>query len=187
MADSNTLLYTMSTVAESLGSAMALLAAFALYRLQSISSQMQDDASKIVDSTGRWPDGPQSQKNFEYWTLLAGAENWGRLLPLIDEVRRQRGENEIDAPVRARINRLHTNYERGIAVRCWLWVALILTAVVMAGSVLALAHPDYLARHPCLDVPKLGAHGFCLCLVSYVGLIWQSLGSRRGPVIPAPQ
>jgi hypothetical protein len=52
----------MTTVAESIGGVMAVLAAFAVFRLQSLSSQIQSDLDKIADLMPTHPADPEGQK-----------------------------------------------------------------------------------------------------------------------------
>lgn len=163
------LLYTMSTVAAALGSAMALLAAFALYRLQSLSNQMQLDAEHLADTIGNF--GGEEAKDRLTW--LAASEDWDAYLPEMDRVRSLRADSDIGRLGRAWMGRLHANNRRRRSIGRALTVALGLTAAVMTGALGALAASETLRG--CARVPWLGVAGFVICLTSYLVLIWLTL------------
>lgn len=176
MPDNNALLYTMTTVAESLGSAMALLAAFALYRLQSISNEMVADSSNVADAIGLRRTPPDRER----LTLLASASDWEQFLALMSELRRSLVQDSVDVAVRARMDRLPISYRHRRQIVTALCVALALTAVVMTGALTVLAAASHLPADSCLGAaPWAGVVGFVLCLVSYLVLIWFALGKGR--------
>jgi hypothetical protein len=161
------LLYTMSTIAAALGSAMPLLAAFALYRLQALSTYLQTDSMYLNDQLGGY--GTPDDK--ERLVLLAASENWKEYLPEIKRVRELRPNADIGASSRARMARLPRHYEARCDVLVALWIALALTGTVLTGAVAALADSDNLSG----CVAWLGSGGLILCLLSYLRLIYVSL------------
>ena len=60
----NALLYTFSTIAQALGGAFALLAAFVLYRFQSIGPMMTHDSAQIRGDLSRGGAGFASYDSF---------------------------------------------------------------------------------------------------------------------------
>jgi hypothetical protein len=168
----NALLYTMTTIAESLGSAMALLAAFALYRLQSLSRQMEEDSRQVAEAIG----GFATPEERERLAQLRAAEDWQQFITLMVEVRNKlQGDPGINP--RLWMARLPRDYQTRRAILAALSVALILTAIVMTGALFALARSNDLPADSCL--PALGVVGFVLCLASYLVLIWFALGRAR--------
>jgi hypothetical protein len=164
------LLYTMTTIAESLGSAMALLAAFALYRLQALSSYLQTDSMHLNDTAKQFC----TPKDLERLTWLAASENWKEYLFEIKRVHDGRPANwDIGPSMRARLVRLPFHYETYCDVSLALWVALALTAIVITGAVVTLADSDCLSGR----VAWFGVIGLILCLLSYLRLIYVSLKS----------
>lgn len=168
---SNAFFYTMATVAASLGSAMALLAAFTLYRLTSISVDMSADALRVADGIGGVDRGPML-----FASSLGDWDNYFRLVQTAF-ARYEHPERDIDVTVRAMMQRLRDHARRAHRLLRALWVALSLTAVVMTGAVVALAAADRLQRCSSLGtvVPWLGVLGFVTCLISYLVLIWLAL------------
>jgi hypothetical protein len=59
-----------------------------------------------------------------------------------------------------------------------LWIVLVLTALVMAGAVAALAVADHFPPPSCLGtaLPWFGFTGFMVCLISYLVLVALALG-----------
>jgi hypothetical protein len=164
---SNAFFYTMATIAASLGSAMALLAAFALYRLTAIASEIQYDSRRIAEGIGGADCGPM--------LFSASMGNWTRYLTLMNQAhaRYNNPERNIDLTVQALIQRLRGNLLRSRRLLIALWVALILTGVVMTSAVVGLASADHLqpASRLGLGAPWLGVLGFVACLISYLVLI----------------
>jgi len=166
----NSFYYTMATVAGSLGSAMALLAAFALYRLTAIAGEMQFDSLRIAEGMGGEDRGPM--------LFSASIGDWPRYLALMDRAhgRYSNPERDIDITVQALMVRLPANLRRSRMLFASLWIALALTAIVMTGAVTALAAAD---RLQCFasTAPWAAVAGFVACLISYLVLIW--LAQRR--------
>jgi hypothetical protein len=157
----NALYYTFSTIAQALAAAMALLAAFAMYRLKGIDEESAGAASVIESITGG---GVALRQHY-----LLG--HWKKCMKAADE------RIEI-APLREVLTLRTQLLQLRLAARgtrMALWGALGATAVVMAGSVAALAYvPEICGTGFARPVLTAGVFGFGVCLAAYTWLVWQS-------------
>lgn len=126
------------------------------------------------------PPGLEGRAKKEQMILLAHAGDVKQFLPLMDAWRKESGENAIDATTRGRMDRLHANHRQHGQILTALWVALILTAMVMTGALTVLANADRLPADSCLGAiaPGVGVTGFVVCLISYLVLISLALGGH---------
>jgi hypothetical protein len=154
---------------------MALLAAFALYRLQALTKILDEDAMHLNDAFSEiFGANDADIKNF---VSLAAQQNWKKYVPEIDRVRRRRPDiSGLDARAQARMVRLPLHFRQLRCVFGALSIALVLTAIVIIGAVMALADSNSLSAHIAWD----GVWGLIACLVSYVGLIITSLARTTG-------
>lgn len=175
---------TMATVSASLGSAIALLAAFALYRLQGLATQLQSDTVHVKDTIGGMGDPAQAPRNREALTQLAATADWRGFVKCMDRVLAALPPgSDIGADGRAWVDRVRASYRQRRDLLIVLCVALVLTAAVMTGALLAIANADVLERaemlRPQADFaaryPRLAVHGFACCLGSYLVLVWAAL------------
>jgi hypothetical protein len=156
----NALFYTFSTIAQALAAAMALLSAFALYRLQSIDSECQGLALTLEAETSG---GATIQ-------ALAYRSDWAGVLGDY----RQRVTTRIPNPaphvvdLAARIERRIPAIRR---IKIALWISLAVTAVVIAGSVIVLALvPVICAARAVLCA---GIVATLVCLSTYLWLVFE--------------
>jgi hypothetical protein len=157
------LYYTFSTIAQALAAAMAILAAFAMYRLQGIDDESRDASILIEGLTG----GGDYLRRYSYlsqWTKCleiasARIEAW------------HANKDEVFA-IRDQLRQLRL---AAAAIRRALWPALGATAVVMAGSVVVLTYVPAICRAGGAQQALCsGVVGFAACLLLYGRLIWQA-------------
>ena len=157
---SNALFYTFSTIAQTLAGAMALLAAFLLYRLQTLNGTIERDAERIsLAIEGLHGRARQFFDDGQYKELLAAAAQ------VAFPPGHYRAETE-----RTRLPRLLGKKTR--LVRDF-QVALYLTAGLITFSVLALILTPYAANRAwCVTVMfVIGIVGFALCMASYIRVL----------------
>jgi hypothetical protein len=162
----NALYYTFSTIAQALAAAMALLAAFAMYRLKAIDDESAGAAVMIESLTGGG--APIRQHS-----LLS---KWTKALEAID---RRIAEAKPGPEALALREQLADLRKAAGDVRRALWLALTATAIVMTGSVWALAYVPTLVKlgwGP--SALGWGVVGFGACLLIYCWLVWQALRVR---------
>jgi hypothetical protein len=151
--------YEYSTIAQALAAAMALLAAFAMFRLKSIDEECKGAASAVEGATGG---GDQLRQHYlvSDWVTFRQEVN-------------QRFENlRFRAPqavtLLRRIDQLLVVAGR---IRRTMWVSLGLTAISIAGSIAVLAVVPRIAEHCAVITLAAGVLATILCLGSYVRLI----------------
>ena len=153
--------YTFSTIAQALAAAMALLAALAMYRLKGIEDECRALGLLMEQDTG----------GGTYLRAYCYTSDWkGMLRAQQERVEQVQNVAQHVVALPARITILMTVTDR---IRSALWISLILTALLMGGSVAILA-----------DVPMIvfadydgcalrtGVGATVLCLLTYGWLIW---------------
>jgi hypothetical protein len=162
------LYYTFSTIAQALAAAMALLAAFAMYRLNAIEAECMGGAEVVDRIMGGGLDLRRHFAVFEWSKFLAALKaSSGSGSP-------------ISVAMTSRIERLQAASKR---IKLALWVSLALTALVMGGSVAALAYvPVICSTGNARTALGFGVALFVVCLLAYGWLIFESL---RVPKLPA--
>jgi len=157
---SNALYYTFSTIAQTLAGAMALLAAFLLYRLQVLNRAIDSDAERISSALkpyhGRADEMLRSQ---EYVALLRAAEK-GYFPQGNPPVQQER----------ERLTRLlHT--KKSLMRR--FKIALYLTAGLITFSIVALVATPQIMSSLALTytIFALGLLGFVACMLSYIAVL----------------
>jgi hypothetical protein len=163
MQAATALYYTFSTIAQALAAAMALLAAFALYRLKAIDDECLSSALTMEQDTG----GGTTVR------VPAIAGNWRAVCT---ELTRRLEGGQAWGPVRtsveARVNRLNLLVVAHGRVRRALWLSLVLTAIVIAASIAVLACvPGIVCAHCAGATLFGGVIGTACCLASYVWLV----------------
>lgn len=198
-ASDSALLYTMTTIAETLGGAIALMAAFALYRLQSLAGELNSGATYIADVVGKVR--PKLPTDEEQLMSLATTGDYGGFVALMDEI--------MDEVTKAK----HSTYFRPLThswrtrvrlahvlrpkVQEALWLSLIVTGIVMTFAIATLAAFNGLQVCLCVVavIKWLGVAGFVGCLATYFNLISIAVGPRvpgvktseRGVRVPDPE
>jgi hypothetical protein len=167
----NALLYTFSTIAQSLGGAFALIAAFVLYRFESLDKVVSQNASQLRAILS------SHQENNMQWfdTLLA---QWS-LAELMSEV--ATALTRVDARVaQGIVNPLHgaeteyvDRFRDGVQIHEGLKKlfrgAAFTTAAVMSLSLTSIPFAPYVFEWTCPSVLMLsvGIGGFLACLYLY--------------------
>jgi hypothetical protein len=178
------LLYTFSTIAQALGGAFALLAAFVLYRLASLDSSMLQD-TQILTSFGL-----TGEINKELQAIRA-RNQYEELLRRIETHVRYAKDNptayQLDAEKTAMLIRFRMSVRQRRPIVVALWIALWVTVIEMSGSVWAIPHSHDWAAQPRVAHLALcvGVSGFVLCLLLYMYVIWVALRNPRAPSIRA--
>ena len=180
------ILYTFSTIAQALGGAFALLSAFVLFRFQSL------DASMLNSSTGLrsiW----KKAADLECYDTLRGLSVWPSLNKAIEaQIERMTAANEIPSfEVLATKTRLRAGQSLRRFLTWTFWLAVVLTFLVMTGSVAVLPFAHEIAQtYSIKDIHALNLAGviaFALCMVSYMMVIYAALVSRYGKHIIQPR
>jgi hypothetical protein len=158
----NALYYTFSTIAQALAAAMALLAAFTLYRLQSIDTQCVGAAENLRIANIVTDPAILAHANLHEWQKYVGAVR--KRVPVAPSDRR-----EIYEGVLTLLPRL---IRQAAAIRRVMWISLGLTAIVMGASVWALAEvPMLCVNHWAGAALYWAVMGFAACLIAYLGLL----------------
>jgi hypothetical protein len=160
------LLYTFSTIAQSLGGAFALLAAFVLFRFQALAATMWESATVMRGILARF------RGNFQrYDTLLVQA----KYEVLIEEIELiiKRDQPPLSEAELAHLARLRELIQQHTRLKVTFRLAAFTTGAVMLFSVAAIpfAHIVY-----CVDVLSwllliMGVGGFIACLHLYWAVI----------------
>lgn len=162
------LYYTFSTLAQALASAMALLSAFALYRLSAINDECVKLATLLEGDTGGG-------------TTVAAMAYVGNWAGVVAEIKRRLQSGTGDANVvSARCSRIDLLISAHRAVQNALWFSLGLTAVVVAAAI------TVLAKTPCITVSGnapialyAGIAATVACLASYIYLVFEAFRGVR--------
>jgi hypothetical protein len=163
----NALFYTFSTIAQALAAAMAILAAFAMYRLKGIDDESSGAAITIESQTG----------GGDYLRRYSLVSRWNKCLEAADRRIAETGSGAEVIALREQLRQLRT---ASGTIRRALWSALAATAVVMTGSVAALAYVPAICRATLApQALQCGVVGFAVCLAAYGWLIRQSFRFSR--------
>jgi hypothetical protein len=160
----NALLYTFSTIAQALGGAFALLAAFVLYRFEVLS--LPSDSAHVRGELTRGGD------NFERYDTLRIQGRWLDLMAEIAAIR-ERTKPAISPSVEKLIERMSESARVQGSVAKWFWRAAITTGAVMFYSVAAIpfAHLVYCFCALSWLLLSLGIGGFLACLLMFFAVI----------------
>lgn len=170
----NGLLYTFTTIAQALAGAFALLSAFVLYRIQLLNASMSFDSARMNNI---W----RTSEEVAHADALRIRSRYGELRRLINARMRvhQRegtaGNLGAESPVRLAsfLNSVRLHHIIVIAF----WAALVVTFVVMGGSVWAIPHAHEWAYDRLLAQHWMnaGVVGFLICLFLYALVIWVAM------------
>jgi hypothetical protein len=162
------LYYTFSTVSQTLAGAIALLGAFVLYRLQMLSTDINDSADYI----GRHvPDGG-ARRNIEVAVWQGQLDQVSKLaengFPVI---------GDMPVQVRASIDKLGDALKLRESIHYWFTISLGLTIGLIGMSVVVLSVTPLLVRSACISILVLaiGILWFLSCLGSYVAILKKSV------------
>lgn len=163
----NAFFYTLSTIAQTLAGAIALLSALVLYRLQMLGVLMQEDSHQLSWLYGSSPDHTEESeaiRNLHQQSKYSEVLNFIALNPI------PQGVNEATAE-RARLKQ---NLERQNALLKLFAFALILTVGLIAASVSALAAAATI-EPMMVSLLRIAIGWFMICLVTYARLAWVAL------------
>jgi hypothetical protein len=182
----NSILYTFSTIAQALAGAFALLSAFVLFRFQSLDASMMN-ASKGLRSIWKTP------ADLESYDTLRGLSVWPSLNKAIDaRMARMIAANE-EPSFEAMATKARLRAGRSLhRLLTWaFWLAVLLTFLVMTGSVAVIPYAHEIAETHTLkcihNLNLVGVAAFALCMVSYVFVIYAALLNRYGKNIFQPR
>ena len=156
--------YTFSTIAQALAGAIALLAAFVLYRFQLLNGEMERSAAHVrgfaSGNTRHWMDIALLEGRPEEMLAIAAHAESGTLAGI--------GQEQIKASQ----TRLAALQSRKACLSRRFWVALGLTAALVAFAVLVLSLTPCIARAQLLGTALAAGVIWCwACLASYVMVV----------------
>ena len=170
------LLYTFSTIAQALGGAIALLAAFVLYRLQSLDKLMWECSGDLREA---YPAGTQQIQHDQ----MRAMGQWRQILIDVqvqaDESRRHRLPSPYGPKGMAPYTRLATSFMTSQGISRQFKTAAWATALEMVLSVAVLPFAHLLIEWPVLSWTVLigvGVIGFSWCLWTYWRVVSVVLG-----------
>lgn len=156
------LYYTFSTIAQTLAAAIALLAAFALYRLQGLAEILAATSLRIEEAF-------VGEDHGTYQSLRVAAR-YSELRALMHEAE-ARADMKSE-PVAARRRTFESALATASSVRFWLYISLSLTVAVVLLSLIVLSRTHYIAQ--LVSAPLVLTGGIvatAICLVAYVVLV----------------
>ena len=125
----NSLYYTFSTIAQSLAALIGLLSAIALFRLQSVGTELRDRGSKIGNSFGSHPILQDNLAREQYQKFLAGVQQ-----------AKDSGNVSFNAIETASLLRMTHLAKVQADILSSLKQAFLLSGAVIAASIAVLAH-----------------------------------------------
>lgn len=154
--------YTFSTIAQALAAAIALLAAFAMYRFRDFRRELVFQAEKLRSS--------YSPSNSEVIIEHIHASAWRPVLDAFNE-QENASNGVVDYSTRIR-KRLRTSIASIRAVERALWVSVAATALVIVGSVAVLAYvPSICSNGHASAFLNSGVAATTLCAGTYGWLL----------------
>ena len=181
----NAILYTFSTIAQALAGTIALLAAFVLYRLQSLESGMWEDSAVAFDGS------PFTHEEMAALQSLRGRREYAGFSDALDKAVEARsvrlaaqGQPEPQGPFgpgnRARLSHVREGVAVSNRVKARLWQALWPTAGAMIYSIGAIpaAHLIHCRLTASWIVLSVGIIAFVACLGFYLLLIRAALSDH---------
>ena len=176
----NSILYTFSTIAQALGGAFALLSAFVLFRFQALDSSMFNAS---VGLRTIWTDS----KDLDSYELMRGLSIWPQLNRAIEAQVAKRSASDAHYPpfeVVLAAARLRAGERKHRYLSQVFWAAVVLTFLVMAGSVAVIPYAHEIATTRSLleihVINLIGVGAFALCMISYLLVISGALMSNYG-------
>jgi hypothetical protein len=160
----NALLYTFTTIAQALGGTFALLAAFVLYRFQTLNDVMALDAAELVHIVSH--DGTKKDLHTQF-------ANEARFQEMIRALQAELRES--NAP--AAFNRLQNSAARRQNIGWYFSISAWMTGLVMIGSVVCIGFAQFLCLNDAAAWSALAAGwvGFSACIALYGVLIGKSI------------
>jgi hypothetical protein len=161
------LYYTFSTIAQSLAGAVALIAAFLLYRLQSMNAAMEACANKVIPYYSR----PETRVHLDDLHVRADYDAIGEVFGTLLPADLEQGEVGF-----ARRRLIVLVASRRALSRIFV-VSLILTVGLIAASVLVLAITPTICRdqRAVRVVLTVGVSWLIVCLTSFAILVRKAL------------
>jgi hypothetical protein len=159
----NALLYTFTTIAQALGGTFALLAAFVLYRFQTLNGLMTLDAGELQF-------GVDDETKKSLHTQLT---NEARFLEMIRNVRMA----DLETTAKIAFERLQQNAAKRSTIGFYFVLSGLLTGLMMIASVVSIGIAQFLKMHETAAWSSLVAAwvGFSGCIVLYGVVILKSI------------
>jgi hypothetical protein len=162
------LYYTFSTIAQTLAAAVALVSAFALYRLQSMNAEIAERSSTVAQfsSGAHAPAVRELHVHGRFHEVLESTEDFDPSATV-----------ELNYQVSAARVRLGTLLAQRRALRRYLSLAFWLSGGLLTSSLVAIASAPRIATvpHAAVAALSLGILWFVLCIATYARLIWGAL------------
>jgi hypothetical protein len=171
----NALLYTFSTIAQALGGMFALLAAFVLFRFQSLEAEMIADSDKLQDAFAGVQLGAYNELRAERQYRAA----WNLVKTAADKANLQNQHQPYGSTAGlVHYERWNRNIARHERISKWFLAAAVLTGDVIVTAVAILPFAQVLRNHPtgATAVLAIGVISFAACVVLYWRVISTSLG-----------
>ena len=167
----NALFYTFSTISQTLAGAIALLGAFVLYRLQSLTQKIDEESDNIASRYTVTAAG----QNVSHRQAIRGLHDEQRYREVLAFVTSTPPPPDIDQATRERTNLLrHLNHKD--ALLKVFRISLYLTVGLIVVSVGALALAPALMDSSCAIASLVVAVAwFTVCMVSYGVLVHRAL------------
>ena len=171
----NALYYTFSTIAQTLSGAIALLAAFVLYRLQILSIALDKHANVIRD---------QYYEDFDkaWMNSFIVKEEYQKLLDFTVKYPIDTATDEQDSYVKDSLDQIKYFLPFKKSLLNHFYVALFLTVGLILSSVVLLSITPFVNAHVNVRTGSfvVGILWLVACFISYVMLLRKSLSSRTG-------
>lgn len=177
------LLYTFSTIAQALGGMFALLAAFVLFRFQSLEAEMISDSDRLQNAISKDQLSHYSELRAERQRRAA----WNMVKASADEAKARKEHQPYGATAGLEhYDRWKKNIARHERISRWLLAAAVLTGNVIVASVAMIPFAQLLRDHPvgAWTVLVIGVTSFAACVVLYWRVISTSLGIIRAKNSP---
>jgi hypothetical protein len=162
------LYYTFSTIAQTLAAAIAVLGAFALYRLQSMNAELSERSSTLAKAPAgaRGHGVREMHVHGRYEEVLESIEDFD-----------PGATAEFNYQVTAARERLSTLLRQRRSMRRYLNIAFWVSAGLLTSSLIMIATAPKIATMPHAPAIALtvGIVWFVVCIGTYAKLIWSSL------------
>lgn len=166
----NALYYTFSTIAQTLAGAIALLAAFVLYRLQILATALDKHADLIRE---------QYYEDFDkaWMNSFIVKEQYQKVLDYTDKHPIDIGTDEQDSYVTDSLTQIRYFLQLKKSLLSYFTVALFLTVGLIIASAIVLSLTPWVNTHPNLRALTLviGITWLVACFVSYILLLRKAL------------
>lgn len=160
----NTLYYTLSTIAQTLAGAFALMAAFVVFKLQFTILQIGEAARPVARASGRFQLFRERKFQEVYDNSESAILAVSSAKPYLATLRRELG--------------------RSLALRRTLlrqfWFSTAVTGITLTYSVLLISLTDSIVARGCATPVLIGAVAlFTICIITYARLLYAAMGDSN--------